>query len=107
MYGIRTAAKPRYPSQNETFAPTSFDQNGDEDEPGANDDYEDEGFELDQTTVGAIELAPMSSYSESYLGKSEGFETSKSDAESSFVSQFDKMKVRVALTAVDRFFWAH
>lgn len=94
MYFVCTAANPRYLTHNDTFSAKSYDQDENEEEPDANDDYEDEGFELDQTTVGGIQLAPMSSYSESYLGKSEGFETSKSDADAPFVSQFDKMKVR-------------
>lgn len=91
-----TAANPRYPTQNDTFTAKSYDQDDNDEEPDANNDYGDEGFELDQTTVGGINLAPMSSYSESYIGKTEGFDTSKSDAEAPFVSQFDKMKVRTA-----------
>lgn len=92
------AANARYAAPaNDSFAASRFtisddgDRNGGEDDDAgdATDDYGDDGFELDQTTVGAIDLARLTTFTDAPRGTSESVDTA-----TSFVSQFDKMKVR-------------
>lgn len=61
-----------------------------EEEPEPTDEYEDDGFELDQTTAGGVELASLASYPER---DHSDVNASKSDSEAPFASQFDRMKV--------------
>ncbi|TYZ59182.1 hypothetical protein PybrP1_007115 [[Pythium] brassicae (nom. inval.)] len=100
---------PRYPAQLDALDSKSHtdgerEDEEEEEELDPTDEYEDDGFELDQTTAGGFELASMASYSESYLEKDHGgFDTSKSDDEAPFVSQFERMK---ELFSVDSSFGA-
>jgi hypothetical protein len=85
-----TATNPRYASENDLTGKGYVDSEGDQD-----DDYGDGDFELDQTTVGGLEIGRASTAgSESTFGNEFGLlESSKSAVETPFVSQFEKMKV--------------
>ncbi|KAF1332176.1 hypothetical protein FI667_g3740, partial [Globisporangium splendens] len=89
LEGSELATNPRYATENDPTGKGYEDNEGDQ-----NDDYADEDFELDQTTVGDLETGRASTVgSESSFGNELGLlESSKSAVETPFVSQFEKMK---------------